>query len=149
MRWCDRWRVWREATGIMDVMTQQPDSSEPHNSHGDGWKLTTYAAPTVSLLCLSPCCFLFLCYIMGVCTCGATDVSVCMGKIDCNPVLTATWSIDVQSKHCSFACRSLERGVNEASVARSACFLFSFFSFYFFKVHEVKCTCLIKRRILK
>lgn len=34
----DRSCVLREATGIMDVMTQHQDSSEPHNSHHDGWR---------------------------------------------------------------------------------------------------------------
>lgn len=34
----DWWSVLGEATGIMDVMTQQPDSSEPHNTHRDGWR---------------------------------------------------------------------------------------------------------------
>lgn len=29
--------LW-EATDIMDVMTQHQDSSEPHNSHRDGWR---------------------------------------------------------------------------------------------------------------
>lgn len=37
-------------------------------------------------------------------------------------VLSVTWLIDVQSKHCSFACMSLEGRVNEALAARSACF---------------------------
>lgn len=34
----DRSCVLWEATGIMDVMTQHQDSSEPHNSHHDGWR---------------------------------------------------------------------------------------------------------------
>lgn len=34
----DGWDALREATGIMDVMTQRPDSSEPRNAHRDGWR---------------------------------------------------------------------------------------------------------------
>lgn len=49
-------------------------------------------------------------------------VSVHVWEIDWYPVLTVTWLIDVQSKHCSFACMPLEGRVNEATVARSACF---------------------------
>lgn len=53
--------------------------------------------------------------------CAYVKMSICL-RMDCYPVLSVTWLIDVQSKHCSFACMPLERRVNEALVARSACF---------------------------
>lgn len=53
--------------------------------------------------------------------CASLKMNVC--EIDWYPVLSVAWLIDVQSKYCSFACMPLERRVNEASVARSPCFL--------------------------
>lgn len=58
---------------------------------------------------------------MCVCLCASVNVHVC--EIDWYPVLSVAWLIDVQSKYCSFACMPLEGRVNEASVARSPCFL--------------------------
>lgn len=57
-------------------------------------------------------------------------------EIDWYPGLSVAWLIDVQSKHCSFACMPLEGGVNEASVARSPLF----FVFCFFIVERER-TC--------
>lgn len=125
----------------MDVMTQHLDSSEPHNTHCDGWRHTSSCpycilAQSVSLLLFFfpsflPS-FLTLHYSSTVCVCALVCdlmhlyVRVCISvhvcEIDWYPVLNVTWFIDVQSKHCSFACMPLEGRVNEASVARSACF---------------------------
>lgn len=51
---CDRLCVLWEATGIMDVMTQHQDSSEPHNSHHDGWRQSGRWPNSLSSLSSTP-----------------------------------------------------------------------------------------------
>lgn len=140
----------------MDVMTQHPDSSEPHNTHYDGWRHGTCCPISIfalSLSCTSPflisILFLFTKVVLYICFYVYIYLYLYVhehvSEIDQYPVLSVTWLIDVQSKQCSFACMPLEGRVNEASVARSACF----FIIERQGERERKCISLIKCRILK